>query len=107
VAADTGYSGRLQEKGPELVSPVQIGGKKDFVQLQGLANQIVGLNNYQFVSLHVSRTVPVISGVIECHSKVGKLGNEPPPGAVIAESIRRYSPNPAKVEADTLEFPAS
>jgi hypothetical protein len=75
--------------------------------LEGLAHQIVGLSNYQFVSPHVSSNVPVISGAVICHSKVKKIGNEPPPGAVIAESIRRYSPDPAKVEADTLRFLAS
>ena len=77
---------------------------EDNFYIDGLSHQLVQLYNYNFVAARVTNNVPTVSGVIACHSKVKKLGNEPPPGAVIAESIRRYSPDPKKIEADTLKF---
>lgn len=64
----------------------------------GRAQQIVNLHNYQFVAHTVRNNVPVASGVIEAKAKVKKLGNEPPSGAVIAESLRRWSTQRTKTD---------
>ena len=60
--------------------------------------------NCRFVATRVTDDVPSVSGVIDCDSKMKKLGNEPPPGAAITETIRRYSPDPNKVGSDTIKF---
>jgi hypothetical protein len=57
---------------------------------EGRANQIVNLNNYQFVAHYVRNGLPLSSGVIDARAKVKKLGDEPPARAVIAESLKRW-----------------
>jgi DNA helicase HerA-like ATPase len=70
----------------------------------GLANQIVDLNNYQFVAHYIRDGLPVSSGVIDTRSKVKKLGGEPPARAVIAESLRRWGARRSETDEKMLRF---
>jgi energy-coupling factor transporter ATP-binding protein EcfA2 len=70
----------------------------------GRANQIVNLNNYQFVAHYVKNGLPLSSGVIDAKAKVKKLGDEPPARAVIAESLRRWGAPKTDTDRKMLEF---
>lgn len=59
----------------------------------GLAQQLVDLQDYRFVAHYKRSGIPLSSGEIKSLAKIKKIGNEPPMGAIIAESIRRYSAN--------------
>jgi DNA helicase HerA-like ATPase len=71
---------------------------------QGAAKLIVGLPNYQFISYRIENDVPVPSPVIKSRNKIKKLGDEPPRGAVIAESLRRYGADRKATDEKMLKF---
>lgn len=70
----------------------------------GLSSQIVKLEDYTFIARFKDNGLPLTSGVIHARAKTKKLGNEPPKGAVIAESIKRYSANREKSDKQILDF---
>ncbi len=73
----------------------------------GFANQIVSLSNYQFVAHYVRKGQPLSSGLITAKAKVKKLGGEPPAGAVIGESLRRWGAPKSDTDRKMLEFLSS
>jgi hypothetical protein len=71
----------------------------------GLSKLIVNLSNYEFRAHTISKSgVPVMSGLIRARAKIKKLGNEPPAGAVIAESLRRWGSPRAAIDEKMLKF---
>jgi hypothetical protein len=70
----------------------------------GAAKLIVGLQSYQFMCYHIDENLPLHSGVVKARKKIRKLGNEPPPGAVMAESFRRYGALRTVTEEKMLKF---
>lgn len=70
----------------------------------GAAKLIVGLPSYEFISYVIENDVPLHSGVVKARKKIRKTGDEPPPGAVIAESYRRYGANRAVEYEKGLRF---
>jgi len=71
---------------------------------EGAAKLIVNLPNYEFICYRIERNLPVPSGVIRSRKKIRKTGDEPPPGAVVAESFRRYGVNRSETDAKVLKF---
>jgi hypothetical protein len=71
---------------------------------EGAANLIVGLANHEFICYHVKGATPVNSGVVKALRAIRKTGTEPPAGAVIAESFRRYCVERNAADAPILQF---
>jgi hypothetical protein len=55
-----------------------------------VAREIVNLPSFHFIGRRLVEGTPELSHMVTARKKVKKLGNEPPRGAVIAESSRRW-----------------
>ena len=71
---------------------------------EGAAKLIVGLPNYQFICYTIEDGQPMPSPVVKSRNKIKKIGDEPPRGAVIAESLRRYGANRKEMDEKMLKF---
>lgn len=72
-----------------------------------LARQIVNLPNYRFYARTIRDNSPEISDEVTARKKVKKLGDEPPRGAVIAESTQHWGTDRKAVEAKVQKFLSS
>ncbi len=57
---------------------------------EGLVHHIVNMASFRFIGRTLINYSPSISDTITARSKVKKLGDEPPRGAVIGESLKRW-----------------
>jgi len=72
--------------------------------VEGLAQELVNMPNYQFLAHYVHDTLPNMSHAIKARAKIKKKGNEPPMGAVINESLRRWASDREKTDKKLLKF---
>jgi hypothetical protein len=69
-----------------------------------IAREIVNLPNFNFIGRRIVDGSPELSYMVTARKKVRKLGNEPPRGAVIKESARRWGSERKDIEAKIQKF---
>jgi hypothetical protein len=72
-----------------------------------MANRLVELPDYHFWCCYKENGKIQHDKMIKSRAKTKKLGDEPPMGAVIWESHKRYGANSEKIDRQALEFLAS
>jgi hypothetical protein len=77
--------------------------EKEFA-MEGLAKEIVNLPSFHFIARKLENFAPAVSHMVTARKKVKKFGDEPPRGAVIGESLKRWGADRKKMEEYIKKF---